>query len=298
MKGILLVALASFFWALDTLIRYPLINQGLNPIRLVFLEHLLLVLFFSPFYFKKAKKFLSTSLVDYIYFFIVGGLGSALATFWFTSAFRYLNPSVVILLQKFQPLFCIVLARWVLGEKVGGKFLLWAFVCFLGGILISYPDLIEFFALYKKGNFFDSLVFKGYFLTLLAAASWGATTVFGKKLSENFHELEVMGGRYLFGFLTMLFLLGPANAFSFNLEPMNYARITVMVLMVGLLSMYLYYRGLKLIPAKLCTLAEMFFPFCAVTVNWIFLQKTLLLPQIIGGVILLLGSTVIQWKRY
>jgi drug/metabolite transporter (DMT)-like permease len=298
MTGILLVALASFFWALDTLIRYPLIQQGLNPIRLVFFEHLLLVIFFAPLYFKNYKRFLSTSLLEYFYFFIVGGLGSALATFWFTSAFLYLNPSVVILLQKFQPLMAIFLARWLLQEKVDSKFLLWAFICFLGGMLISYPDLLEFVKVYKQGNIFDSALFKGYFLTLLAAASWGATTVFGKKLSQNFHELEVMGGRYLFGFITALFILGVDRAFIFNLEPMNYGRIIVMVLMVGLLSMYLYYKGLKLIPAKLCTLAEMFFPFCAVTVNWIFLQKTLLMPQIIGGIILLLGSTVIQWKRY
>ena len=107
MKGILFVFAACLLWAFDTTIRYPLVGQGINPIRIVYTEHLILVIVFFPFYLKKIKKFWNTSLAQYFYFFIVGGLGSALATFWFTSAFKTINPSIVILLQKFQP-NCII----------------------------------------------------------------------------------------------------------------------------------------------------------------------------------------------
>jgi drug/metabolite transporter (DMT)-like permease len=62
--------------------------------------------------------------------------------------------------------------------------------------------------------------------------------------------------------------------------------------------MWLYYQGLKKISAKSTAIAEMFFPFFAVIVNWIFLEKQLTEIQLIGGGILILGSLVIQLKKY
>lgn len=39
---------AAFCWALDTLIRYPLIYSGIAAEYIVLMEHLLLTLFFLP----------------------------------------------------------------------------------------------------------------------------------------------------------------------------------------------------------------------------------------------------------
>ena len=47
----------------------------------------------------------------------------------------------------------------------------------------------------------------------------------------------------------------------------------------------------------MATLAELFFPLCAVVINWLFLNTELDWVQIVGGVILVLGSTVIQLKE-
>jgi drug/metabolite transporter (DMT)-like permease len=71
-----------------------------------------------------------------------------------------------------------------------------------------------------------------------------------------------------------------------------------MVLISGFMGMGLYYLGLKRLSARLCALAEMFFPFCAIAVNWIFLEATLAPLQLLGGFLLLVGSTVLQLKRY
>ncbi len=65
-----------------------------------------------------------------------------------------------------------------------------------------------------------------------------------------------------------------------------------------ILGMYFYYKGLKLISARACALAEMFFPFSAVVINWIFLGAKLSMVQIVGAIILLISSLVIQLKKY
>jgi drug/metabolite transporter (DMT)-like permease len=42
----------------------------------------------------------------------------------------------------------------------------------------------------------------------------------------------------------------------------------------------------------------MFFPLCAVVVNWVFLGKQLSDIQLMGGVLLMLGALIIQLKKY
>jgi drug/metabolite transporter (DMT)-like permease len=47
----------------------------------------------------------------------------------------------VILLQKFQPVVAILLAWLVLKEPIPKPFLFWGFVCLIGALLISAPDI-------------------------------------------------------------------------------------------------------------------------------------------------------------
>ncbi|MCF8059756.1 MAG: DMT family transporter [Bacteriovoracaceae bacterium] len=297
--GVFFIFLASLLWALDTLIRYPLIFGGLSATKLVFAEHLILSLGLSPVLYTMARSIKEISKKDLIHFAIIGGLGSALATLAFTKAFSLLNPSLVILLQKFQPLIAIVLAYKILGEPIKREFLGWALLCLIGGILISYNDLSRGIQLILKGQkLYDGTALLGYGLALTAVFGWGASTVFGKELvNKGYKETQVMAGRFFAGLLFLIpALAGEDNPFI--RQGAVWSKIFFMVLISGFLGMGLYYQGLKRIPARLCALAEMFFPFCAIGVNWIFLDATLAPLQLLGGLFLLIGSTVLQLKRY
>ncbi len=301
MLGVIFVILAGVLWALDTLIRYPLLYSGVSAEIIVFSEHLLLSLVFFPLLFKDYKKIGKLNLSSFFYFFVIGVCGSAIGTLTFTKAFMLINPSLVILLQKLQPIVAISLASLFLGEKVKKSFLLWAALALFGGFLISSPDILPGLS---KLDFSVALIGEkalyGYFLTLIAVVSWGASTVFGKKLSlAGFSEIQIMGGRFIFGFIFMvLYLLSKYETVSLNMSGALYGKIILMVLLSGLLGMYFYYRGLKLISARACALAEMFFPFSAVVINWVFLGAKLTMVQMVGAVILLLSSLVIQLKKY
>lgn len=296
--GILFVVLACTCWALDTLIRYPLLG-GASPLQIVFGEHLILALIFVPYFFKSFSKVWKAQISHVFSFIIIGAMGSALGTLAFTAAFSKINPSLVILLQKLQPLVAVSLARLVLKEPVHKKFLLWASLCLIGGILISYQDIFPGLAKmdFTSGLTSDKALW-GYALTMIAVVSWGSSTVFGKKLElEGYNEFDVMGGRFFVGALVLAPILASQGE-SLPDDGTVWLKILALVAISGLLGMWFYYHGLKKISARLCALAEMFFPFCAVTVNWIFLGKTLDVTQLVGGGLLLLGSTVIQLKRY
>lgn len=296
--GILFIFLACSTWAIDTLIRYPLIGEA-SPLQIVFGEHLLLSLIFVPFFFKSYKKIWKMEVSHIFSFIVIGGLGSAIGTLAFTAAFSKINPSLVILLQKLQPIIAVSLARLILKEPLQKKFLLWASLCLIGGVLISYQDIFPgLMKLDFSSNLASDTALIGYGLTMLAVLSWGASTVFGKSLETNgFSEFEVMGGRFWVGLIVLTpFLISSGE--SLPDSGSIWLKIVALVVISGLLGMWFYYRGLKKLSARLCALAEMFFPFCAVGVNWIFLGKTLDITQLVGGALLLLGSTVIQIKRY
>jgi drug/metabolite transporter (DMT)-like permease len=292
LNGIIFILLATLMWALDTLFRYPLLRQGINPGRIVFTEHLFLVLIFCPFMFKNWRKFWNAKVAHLFYFLVIGAIGSAGATLWFTRAFTLCNPSLVILLQKLQPVVAVVLAHFVLGESLQKKFVIWAAVALVGGVLISVGAIFPDFSTAD----FKVAPLGGITLALWAVLGWGSSTVFGKKLSlEGYTELEIMAGRFGMGLVALLPFL---SSWTFDANPLTWGKILAMVLISGLLGMYFYYQGLKRISARVCALVEMASPFMAVSVNWIFLGATLDTLQIIGGTLLLLGALVIQLRRY
>lgn len=301
MLGILFVILAGLLWAIDTLIRYPLLGQGISPGRIVFTEHLFLAMIFLPMIFKSYKEVWETKFSSFIYFFIIGVGGSAIGTLAFTKAFSLINPSLVILLQKLQPIISISLATIILGEKIKKEFIPWALLCLIGGFLISSQDILPGLSHFDFSmSAFSDKSLQGYLLTLVAVVCWAASTVFGKKLSmQGFDEIKIMGGRFVFGFLFMSFYVySNRSDITFDYNPVIWGKILVMVLLAGLAGMYFYYRGLKLISAHVCALAEMFFPLSAVAINWIFLGTKLTMIQMIGAGLLMIGSAVIQLKHY
>ncbi|MBT3586746.1 MAG: DMT family transporter [Halobacteriovoraceae bacterium] len=299
MVGVLFVIVACVLWAVDTLFRYPLLKLGEQAEFIVFAEHLLLVFCCLPILYRARQKILETKLSNILHFLAIGGFGSAIGTLAFTKAFTLINPSLVILLQKLQPLVAIFLARIYLKEPLRRQYFFWAGLCLVGGLMISFKDLWPG----ANGLSFDSDMASvdsiiGYSLALLAVVSWGSSTVFGKKLStDGYSEKEIMSGRFLMGMICLTPVV-MSGELEWQWAPEFWSKIFVMVVLSGLLGMYFYYQGLKRLPARLCALAEMFFPFCAIGVNWVFLGATLDSTQLLGGGLLLIGSTVIQIKHY
>jgi len=291
LKGFLFIVAACLLWAVDTLIRYPLLFSGPSAQRIVFTEHLLLTLFLVPIAWKSRAVFWRAQVSHIFWFFIIGAIGSAYATLAFTKAFSLINPSLVILLQKLQPVVAIGLAHVLLGERIRASFLFWALLALFGAFLISSPDILP--GLQNVSLISDNALY-GYGLTLFAVIAWGSSTVFGKKLSSSgYNETQIMFGRFFAGLVALVPLFYTVGIeLDFNLT-IN-SKILAMVVISGLAGMWLYYMGLKRVSARVSALAEMFFPLCAVAINWIFLGKALEPVQIMGAALLILASTMIQ----
>ncbi|MCY4643334.1 MAG: DMT family transporter [Bacteriovoracales bacterium] len=314
MKGLFFIMVAAFFWGSDGLLRYPLLSSGkIHAETIVFYEHLILTLVFVPlssFSSERGlpwKSFLTLPLRPsrhLFYFLVIGAGGAALATVCYTRAFSLINPSLVILLQKLQPLVAILLAGWFLREPISKEFILWALVCLAGAFLISFHDLEKIWGLSASSSqglgdtLFEEGSLKGYLYALAAVVGWGASTVFGKKLTlAGYGTTQIMQGRYIVA-LAVLTPLMLGKGHSFAISSPHFFQISLMAAVSGLFGIYFYYRGLRLVSAKVCTLGELFFPLAAVFFNWVFLDLSVHPLQLVGGGMLLIGAFMVQIKRY
>lgn len=295
MAGTFFIMIACLTWALDTLIRYPLLNAGYSTLQIVLLEHVTLFLVTLPLLIRHKAELMRLSGLGVVCLFFIGGIGSAVGTLAFTQAFHYLNPTVVILLQKLQPLVAITCAAIFLKEQISRHFAFWAVFILIGSLTMMWPDITNL----SYGNLHYSEhqheVLSGYGYTLLAVFSWGMATVCGKYLSQNnVSPNAIMSGRFTTGLLVLAVfaLINPAQLTSIAINDLG--SVIVMALLSGLIGMYLYYKGLKQVPAQVATLIEMTFPVFAALINWWVLDLALNEYQIVGALLLIIGNLAIR----
>ncbi|HUP57836.1 MAG TPA: DMT family transporter [Bdellovibrionota bacterium] len=288
MKGPLLVGLAAFLWATDALFRFPSI-QSVNPVFMVFVEHLLAVVALLPWIVaSRRRELFALSRPQWIGIALVGMGGSALATILFTMSFRLINPSIAILLQKIQPVLVVLIAYAALGERPARNFYPWAAIALAASLLLSFPDLDFGFASDESGQ--DRL--KGILCTLGAAAIWAASTVIGRGLLLKLDVGVISFWRFFFGLVALAAMIPFAWDGSFQLA-LGSGQLAVSLLYIslvsGLLAMVVYYAGLSRTPASVTTFMELIFPIAAVALNAVVLKLPLGTVQIGAGAVLLMA---------
>ena len=284
--SVLLVAVGAALWGTDAVLRVPLLEVA-SPSQIVLLEHLVLLLYSVPAVVLGWRFFRGLGAAQWVALLVIGWGGSALATLLFTTAFAVGNPTVVILLQKTQPLFAIALAGILLRERLGWAYWPCFLVAMVGAYLISFGDLGPFTALGSA----EALT---AVLALGAALLWGSSTVMGRLVLKDMPFYALTGARLLLavpllaGIVVAQGTLEGVGA-GFASEP---GRVVLLALTPGLLALLLYYRGLSGTRASYATLAELAFPATAVVLNWAVLGVGVNANQVLGFV-LLWGAVVV-----
>jgi len=279
-----LVFIAAMLWATDAPFRVHLTKE-LSSSFIVLAEHFIDVLFILPVLWWKRREIKTLGGKECLAVLVIAVGSSALASVAFTKAFSYVNPSVAIVLQKLQPLLAIGLAASLLKEELRARFWLWAGVAIAGAYVVSFPNLSP--KLFEGERFNPN--FMGVALALTAAALWGAGTVLGKYVlsSASFQTMTAL--RFLLAFV---FLLG-MNAYQKSfpafgaVSAKTWLYIIIIAVTSGVVSLFIYYKGLTHTKASIATLAELGFPLAAVLVNYFALRIELQPSQMFGMTLLL-----------
>ena len=284
--GCILIIIAATLWAVDGVVLRP----GLYslPVSLVvFVEHTLAFLFMAPFLLKERAELKKLRLADWSAFLWVAVFGGVLGTMFITKALffvQFVNLSVVVLIQKLQPVFALTLASLLLKERMPRKFFWWAVAAIIGTYFITFDSLVPNF---NTGN--QTALAALY--ALGAAFAWGSSTVFSKR------ALAVVNyriGTYLRFGLTALIMfvivLIDGALFKFELiSPHQWLLFFIIVFSSGGSAMFLYYYGLKWVRASISSICELAFPLSAILLEFILRHRGLGLTQWFGVLLLFIA---------
>ncbi|NMB81632.1 MAG: DMT family transporter, partial [Ignavibacteria bacterium] len=193
------IIFAASLWGIDGIVLRPSLYNLPVPL-VVFIESSIVALLLSPIFYKQLPKIKKLEKKELLSFFFVALLGGAIGTMSITKALFYVNfvnLSVVILLQKLQPVFALVLASLLLKEKLPKEFFIWAGSAIIGAYLmtfgLTFPNL-------HTGE--KTAIAAG--LSLIAAFSFGSSTVFSKRALRNVGFEFGTYLRFLFSSIIML----------------------------------------------------------------------------------------------
>ncbi len=272
--GAVLISLSAILWGFDGVVLTPRLSN-LNISFVVFVLHFFPFLLMNLFLFKRYKLLKMLSLNETIALFGVAIFGGALGTVSIVKALFLVNfqsLSIVVLLQKLQPIFAILLAATFLKERLGKNFLRWAILALIAGYFLTFGVSLP--KLHENQNTTMAALF-----SILAAFSFGSSTVFSKRLLQKLDFVSAAFFRY--GLTTLIMLtvvISNGHLFEFEyITPENWWIIGLISLTTGSGAIFLYYYGLKYIRAIISTIAELFFPISAVFFDYIF-NKHLLSP--------------------
>ncbi|NQT78736.1 MAG: EamA family transporter, partial [Bacteroidetes bacterium] len=118
--GAFAISIAAALWGVDGIVLTPNLHN-LNVAFVVFILHILAFLIMNTFMFREYREIKRFDRSDVITFFLIALLGGALGTMSMVHALFLVNfekLTIVILLQKLQPIFAIALAVIFLKERM------------------------------------------------------------------------------------------------------------------------------------------------------------------------------------
>jgi drug/metabolite transporter (DMT)-like permease len=278
----LAVISAAILWSLDGYIRQNLFS--LPSFLIISLEHAIGAIIFFPLLIKGLNEIYSLNQRGWISVFWISICGGVLGTFFYTKALsyvEYIDLSVVVLLQKFQPIFAIALAAVILKEKITKRFFMLAVAAIIGGYLITFGNNpIE--------NWNDKTIIASL-LALLAAFSWGSSTVLGKHALNQISFMTITSLRLTITAAITLFIIISNSQYELIPEMTfgNWLYIILIVISTGSIALFIYYYGLNHLPASHVTIYELFWPLSAVTIDWFIYERIMTVYQFLGAILLL-----------
>ncbi len=272
--GAIAISISAILWGLDGVILTPqLFNLEVSYV--VFILHAIPFLLMNVIFFKEYGYLKQFTKIDFTTLFLISLFGGAIGTIAIVKALFLVNfqqLTVVVLLQKLQPIFAISLAAILLKEKLHKNFIIWAIIAMIAGYFMTFGWRFPNFET-GSNTIYASL------LAVLAAFSFGSSTVFSKKilLKYNFKTATF----YRYGITTLIMLVvvlisGSFDQFAISTSQ-NWIYFILIAFTTGSGAIVLYYYGLNKVTAIVATICELFFPISAIILDY-FVHGTRLTP--------------------
>jgi len=293
-RGTFAIAIAAIMWGFDGVVLTPRL-YNLDVGFVVFILHLIPFILMNLFMFRQYRFIKEFNSKDVLIFLSIALTGGALGTLSIVKALFLVNfqqLSVVVLLQKLQPIFAVLLAAIFLKEKITRRFLLWGIVAIVAGYMLTFefnwPTLSS-----DRNSVFAAL------FAIIAAFCFGSSTVLSKMGLQNYNFKTVTFFRYGFTVLIMfLFVLSTQKFQQFYVaNRSNWIFFIIIGLTTGSGAIFLYYLGLRHVNAITSVIVELIFPISAIIFDYVFNDTRLSIIQWSSAALMVLSIIKISYKR-
>lgn len=286
--GSIFIIIAAMMWGIDGILLTPSYFTKFKFFDvnfIVFIAHAIPTVILSIFFSKQYKYLKTFTKSDYLFFILIALFGGTIGTLSIVKALElsnYAPYSIVILIQKTQPIFAILLAIFLLKEKPSKNFYIVAIIALIAIYFLTFEFKSP--VLLKQNNLLAVLY------SLLAAFSFGSSTVFGKKVVYKFSFLTSTFYRFFFTtIITMLFVIfseTTRNTITQYTQNKNLMGLSLFIAIFGLLAILIYYNGLKYVKATIATFCELAFPITSVVTEAIIYKRFLSPIQLVAAIVL------------
>jgi len=217
---------------------------------------------------------------------LIGLFGYAVASIY---GFAYVPAGIGGLIYATQPLFIAFLAAVMLGEKVTPSVILGLVLAFFGTVLLMWDDLTS------AG--LDRSYLWGIALLLLSCFAWAFYCVPGKVIFQRYGSVPITGVSTIIATLPIL-----AFASSGTLETLHAMTMRQWLELLFLAScstfgaMITWTYASEKLPATTTGPFLYLIPVIAVLAGVLILGETLTLPTMLGGLCIILGVAVAQFR--
>ncbi len=251
--------------------------KGMNPYVFTFLKNSAVAVFLlSLILLLKDKTIFSLSKKQYIKLGAIGLFGGSIPFLLFFKGLQLTSAASAGFIHKTMFIWVTVLAFVFMKERINKKFLVPALLVVLGNFLLL-----------SINSFSWGM---GETWVLVATLFWSVENIISKNALKDLDGKTIAFGRMFFGSLFILMFL----VFSGNIQGIVNLSLS-QVLWTGFTSLlllgfvYTYYNGLKFVSPTTATSILLLGSPITTVFNFVFLDKIISVPQIVGVILLISG---------
>ena len=240
-----------------------------------------IIFFFISLYFSRKNK-TSFNKVSWKWLLTIGIVGGSFAFWLFFTGLKVTTAGRAAFIHKTLPIYACILAFIFLKEKIGKKLLIALGIMLIGLVLMEFSNI-------------SSAMRTGDMLILVATILWAVESTIAKKAMLNKESnWVVVFSRMFFGAIilfALMFILGRYNLIT----SLTSQQLVYILVSGGLLFLYVltYYLGLKHINLSKASTILLLSPVISLVLGMIWLNEKVLMLQLIGSLLILIGAFVV-----
>lgn len=283
MKNVLLYIIISavFFSTMEVVLKIA--ASGLDPFQMTFTRFFWGGLVLFPFALKELKRRnIKLSMGDYTYFMILGILGILFSMTFFQFGVIYTKASTAAVVFCINPMFTMIFAHFIAGEKITAKKGIALIISLAGLIFIMNPF-----------NMDSGENFKGILFSLTSAVFFGIYSAYGKRRIGKYGGIAQTSISFIIGSLIlmcMLLFIGRPIISGITID--NIVLVIYVSIFVTGIGYFAYFKAMEKSNAVFASLVFFVKPALAPIFAVLILSESITWNVIIGILLILIGSYI------